>query len=100
MTHQVHDLKTLPVYWDAVYREEKTFEVRYDDRGFQKGDILRLLKTRKKPLGAYEVEFDLTGKPKHVIEVRVTWILTGGRFGIEPGYVVMGIARQAATVEA
>lgn len=37
-----HVLKTLPDYFDAVARGEKTFEVRRDDRGFQKGDILVL----------------------------------------------------------
>jgi|CXWL01.1.fsa_nt_gi hypothetical protein len=39
-----HELKTLPQYWDAVQRGEKTFEVRRDDRGFQKGDVLELVR--------------------------------------------------------
>lgn len=39
---QEHILKTWDVYWDAIERGEKLFEIRRDDRGFQKGDILIL----------------------------------------------------------
>lgn len=87
-----HELKTLPQYWDAVQRGEKTFEVRRDDRGFQKGDTLRLLRMKKMYYGTmYEVAVDSQGKPLHVLEFEITYILTGGQFGIEPGYVVMGL---------
>ena len=36
-----HELKTLPKYFDAIVVGEKTFEVRRDDRGFQKGPLGR-----------------------------------------------------------
>jgi ASC-1-like (ASCH) protein len=39
---QVHKLKTIGTYFDAVKRGEKTFDVRKNDRGFQTGDILGL----------------------------------------------------------
>lgn len=88
----VHELKTWPQYWDAVKRGEKTFEVRRDDRGFQKGDILELQRCKKSLIGGYEVEYrGMTSTPEHVIRKRITYILTGGQFGIEPGYVVMGL---------
>jgi len=36
-----HELKILPVYFDAVMSGEKTFEIRDNrDRGFQKGDVV------------------------------------------------------------
>lgn len=89
---QVHELKTLPNYWDAVNRGEKTFEVRRDDRGFQKGDTLRLLKMQKRAIGGYEVEYDYSGGPSYVLTKRIIYVLTGGQFGIEPGYVVLGLA--------
>lgn len=86
---QTHDLKCWPNYYEAVERGEKPFEVRRDDRGFQKGDILRLWKydhTRgyhtTKPHGHERAKIDRL----------VTWVLTGGQFGVEPGYVVMGLA--------
>ena len=40
---QVHELKILPVYFEAVLSGDKAFEIRYDkDRGFQKGDKVYL----------------------------------------------------------
>jgi len=80
---QAHELKTLAPYWDAVDRGEKTFEVRRDDRGFQKGDVLRLYRTD---------DFNAIGwKTGRVIERRISYILTGGQFGIEPGFVVLAL---------
>jgi hypothetical protein len=93
-----HILKTLPDYWEAIERGDKTFEVRRDDRGFQKGDTLRLQKLARP--ASYDIvqmphrlEMDGFGagaKPKE-LRRRVTYILTGGQLGIEPGYVVMGL---------
>lgn len=92
-----HKLKTWPVYYDAVERGEKPFEVRRDDRGFQKGDVLVLQRTSKD--GLSEVEFVGVSpdrpwdyKVKHELRRRITYVLTGGRFGIEAGYVVLGLA--------
>jgi Domain of unknown function (DUF3850) len=85
-----HRLKTLPDYWDAVERGDKDFEVRRDDRGFQKGDILVLECWDPKGLGGrgrYVMGFN--DQPK-TLRRRIKYILTGGQFGIEPGYVVMG----------
>lgn len=84
----IHTLKTLPSYWDAVERGEKNFEVRKDDRGFQKGDTLRLVKLRRGLAAEWTENLDV--KP---LERRIAYILTGGQFGIEPGYVVMGLER-------
>jgi hypothetical protein len=83
-----HKLKTWPAYWDAVAAGDKPFEVRRDDRGFQTGDILLLEK--------YEIGYGYHTEPGNRSKVktlsrRVTWILTGGQFGIEAGHVVMGL---------
>ena len=83
----VHRLKTWPNYFDAVVSGEKTFEVRRDDRGFQKGDVLCL--QRFDPVSGYSR--DLTTRKTVEVLRRVTWVLTGGQFGIEPGYVVLGL---------
>jgi hypothetical protein len=37
-----HELKCWPSFFDAIQRGDKTFEVRYDDRGFQAGDTVTL----------------------------------------------------------
>ena len=82
----IHELKTLPEYWDAVNSGAKTFEVRKNDRDFKVGDSLKLLRFAKNPMtGAWRVN------QRKAISRRITYILTGGQFGIEPGYVVMGL---------
>lgn len=76
-----HDLKTWPAFFAAVKSGDKTFEVRRDDRHFQKGDMLRLLE--------FNPEDQLhTGNE---LEYRVSYVLRGGQFGIEPGFVVLGL---------
>ena len=37
-----HELKTLPEYFQRILSGEKNFEVRKNDRGFQKGDTVIL----------------------------------------------------------
>lgn len=85
-----HVLKTLGRYWDRIASGEKNFEVRRDDRGFQKGDILVLRKTCNEMPNTYEPPIGNRFGYQD-IRKRVTWILTGGQFGIEPGYVVMSL---------
>lgn len=96
MRDETHILKTFDPYWQAVRRGEKRFEVRRDDRGFQTGDKLILVRTM--PNADYRGEY-LDGEYHTADEnradklyMRVDWILTGGQFGVEPGYVVMSIS--------
>lgn len=77
----IHELKTWPKFFNRVVDEGKTFEVRYNDRDYQSGDLLVLK------------EFDpdtesFTGK---AAKARITYVLHGGDWGIESGYVVLGI---------
>lgn len=39
---QVHELKTWSAYFEDVVDGKKTFEIRFDDRGFEVGDKLLL----------------------------------------------------------
>ena len=87
-----HVLKTLPDYWHAIERGEKTFEVRRDDRGFQKGDVLVLRRLRKS-FGGVWVEDRSPDNSPYDLRFAVTYVLTGGQFGVEPGYVVMALRR-------
>ena len=82
-----HHLKTWPAFFDAVERGDKTFEVRKNDRAFQAGDTLMLeFYDPASPPGP------LHQNHRPTLCRRVTFVLPGGEFGIEPGYVVMGLA--------
>lgn len=87
MSERTHELKTLAPYWDAVRSGEKTFEVRRDDRGFQRGDIVVLHRMSE----ARPYYYDTDGYGKRSLRYRIGWILTGGQLGIEPGYVVFSL---------
>ena len=86
----VHVLKAEAPYYDAAVQGKKTFEVRRDDRGFQAGDIVKLQRLRTDGMFKTDVEYS-SGKVSHEIEFSIGWILTGGQFGIEPGYVVFSL---------
>ena len=77
----IHELKTWCAQYDAIEKGEKTFEVRKNDRSFLKGDLL-ILKEWDNEKQEY------TGRK---ISKIVKYILDGGQFGIEQGYVCMSI---------
>jgi ASC-1-like (ASCH) protein len=76
-----HYLKTRPEYLERVWSGQKRFEVRKNDRDFQVGDRLFLQ--------GYDPHANQMCGSDCV--VKVTYILHGGQFGIEPGYCVMAI---------
>lgn len=108
----IHNLKTLPPFFFAVARGEKTFEVREDDRSYQTGDIVILeffeaskpnwsppmppampgnappypIRLPPPPPNLPKVSFD-----RSPIYKRISYVLRGGQFGIEPGFVVFGL---------
>lgn len=74
-----HELKTINPFFEQVWRGNKTFEVRKNDRDFQVGDEL-LLKE-------YFQETDTYGR---ALEILVSYVLYGGQYGIEEGFCVLG----------
>lgn len=76
-----HSLKVEPQYFDALIEGRKTFEVRFNDREFQVGDVLAFLEYDK---GRY------TGAP--VFKRTVSYILTDEFIGLTTGFVCMGLA--------
>lgn len=83
-----HDLKTWLQYFDAVVEGRKPFEVRRNDRDYQVGDWLRLL-----PYDTAKQRVVRRNGYRHY-DVEITYMLTGGQFGVEPGYVVLGIPQE------
>lgn len=79
-----HELKTWPEYFESILSGDKTFEVRKNDRDFKVGDIISL-KEWNPATGIY------TGRES---QRRISYILTGGQFGIEERYVVMGLSEK------
>ena len=75
----LHELKILPKYFEAVKDGRKTFEIRYNDRSFQVGDILILKEWHE---GKY------TGRK---IQKIVTYILDDSSGYVLDNYVIMGI---------
>jgi hypothetical protein len=79
-----HNLKIHPEYFVEVLLGTKPFEVRKNDRNFKIGDTLYLLEycPNKK---------EFTGDS---CARNVSYVLKGGSFGIEKGYVVMGLQNE------
>ena len=88
-----HILKTWPVAWYAVASGEKRFEVRRNDRFFQRGDTVILEcfdpETRKYKRADGGDAWN-EGQVARVT-FRIGWMLQGGQFGIEPGYCVFSL---------
>jgi hypothetical protein len=84
---KTHLLKTVDRYWDALAEGVKTFEVRKNDRAFQTGDKLMLERWEETAVG---LQKDFKQEP---LFFKITYLLQGGQFGIEPGYCVLGLKR-------
>lgn len=74
-----HVLKISRPFLLDVVHGRKLFEVRRNDRGFKVGDYITL---REFADGTY-------GEDQ--ISALISYILPGGQFGIEEGFVVLGI---------
>lgn len=79
-----HTLKTWATAWEAIRSGEKTFEVRRNDRFFQRGDTVRLV-WQEDGNHTYGVDYN------RILVRRIGWTLQGGQFGIEPGYCVFAL---------
>lgn len=78
---KVHELKIKKNYCNDILENNKSFEIRKNDRGFQAGDVLHLKVVD-------EVTGDYTG---FEIFVEVKYIHYG--LGLEEDYVCMAIKR-------
>jgi hypothetical protein len=86
----IHELKTHPIPFKQVKSGQKTFEIRFNDRGFQVGDELLLKEfTPKDYWEDGEQEIGYSGEICHR---QVIHILKGS-YGVEKGYVIMSLSK-------
>lgn len=84
MARTHHELKTQTEYFQAVERGDKFFEVRKNDRNYQTYDMITLVEV----VGPDEIK---TGR--HLGSFEITYVLSGGKFGIDPAYCVIGFKK-------
>lgn len=93
-----HILKVVAPYFEALLDGSKTFEVRKNDRAFQRGDTLVLWEYDPTPGGCKRFPC-VTCEPRHVRR-EITFVYGGDpRFGndggLEPGFVVLGLGPES-----
>lgn len=79
----IHRIRLLETFADAVLDGRKNFEVRENDRGYQRGDLVEFLVVNK--LG------NRVNHPLNSKLFEITYVLSG--WGIKDGWVVFGISR-------
>lgn len=78
---KTHELKTWPDCFQAVFEGRKPFEIRLNDRDYRVGDQLLMRE--------YDPERDdYTGR---ACERAIISLMEGGRFGLQDGYVALGL---------
>lgn len=75
------ELKCWPEYFEPLYRGDKSFELRWNDRPYEVGKILYLREWNP-------VTSTYTGR--HVL-CPITYILNGPVLGLQAGWVILGL---------
>lgn len=86
----IHKIKLMEAFADAVLSGEKNFEIRLNDRGYQKGDYVRFIVTTSG--GMKRISHPVDEKT-----FMITYVLNG--FGLEANYCVFGIVRIPEGIE-
>jgi hypothetical protein len=88
---KTHELKVHFDFWYPLERGEKPFEIRYNDRDFQVGDILKL-----RPIAMLNGHDDNSDEWVYLsgeLTKRVTYVLRPPQHpGLQDGYVILGLA--------
>ena len=80
---RVHNLKILSDYADAIVAGDKTFEIRENDRGFQKGDFIKFRVTDKTGISNNYLH------PINNKLYEITFVLS--EWGVKNGFVALAI---------
>lgn len=82
-----HDLKTDPKTFQDTWEGKKTFEIRLNDRGYDRGDTLILRETKHSGAEMKKGQpLIFTGR---CCGADVKHILVGPTYGLEKGWVIM-----------
>ena len=81
-----HHIKLNENFADAVYSGEKCFEIRDNDRGYQKGDTVQFKVMSDNLYGVSAPH------PLNNVEFEITYVLNG--WGLKEGFVVFSIKRK------
>ena len=90
---QRHEIKLFVNFADSILSGEKPFEIRKNDRGYQKGDYIGFTSMMRDPdtgelfPAGHEID-------DHLFEI--TFVLSG--WGLQNGYVALGI-RDLGTIK-
>lgn len=80
----VHHLKIKEPFADAIISGNKTFEVRFNDRGYQKGDYVVFE-------AVDELNFNIITHPINGVTYKITYVLNG--WGLKDDYVAFSIKK-------
>lgn len=87
---KVHKIKLKQSFVSAVLSGEKNFEIRFNDRGYQKGDLIKFIPVIEKkdsPKEALAITKENSELEKKTFII--TYLING--WGLENGYVAFGI---------
>ena len=77
----IHHIKLQKEFADAVLSGDKCFEIRENDRGYQKGDNVQFK--------VMDRSFEVYDHPLNKVIYEITYVLNG--WGLKNGFVVFGI---------
>ena len=78
---KIHELKTLPEYFDPVFMGKKNFEIRQNDRDYKVGDYVELQE--------HDLNKGYTGRK---LSRQITYIFKGGKYGLDSNFVCLAIS--------
>jgi len=86
-----HDLKCVPNLFQKIWTGTKTFDIRFNDRDYQTGDIIVL--NELKP--GFE-DFHLTDDPENCytgrqIVAHIPYLMVGPRYGLMADWVILSL---------
>lgn len=77
----IHELKIQEDFANAVYAGDKTFELRYNDRGYQKGDLIKFQAIDNNKSKIYH--------PINNLLYEITYVING--WGLKEDWVALAI---------
>lgn len=90
ISNRCHTIKSAAPMFESAMVGTKTFEVRKDDRAYQRGDYVNLLAVNDR--GEIDPTIDM-------LRYRIGFILRGGQFGLEVGYVAFSLLPLEASID-